>query len=899
MAMTDLGSAETLLRRSAVHHGLLGDTPPGPEWLARARAYLADARAAQLEAHRTGAPGDVTTALRSLSVDLLLAALHARVGGESAGLAVLALGGYGRAELCPHSDIDLMLVVPEVGAEAARAAAEALLYPLWDLGLKVGHSVRTLTEVAEASRTDLHFRVALLERRLLAGPASALAGIDALLAAEHAREGWLPLARQIAEAQRRRRAKAGGSAYLQEPDLKNGVGALRDVHAALWLVRLARGVAGPGALSASGILPPEDAVRFVAARATLLRLRCALHFQSSRPTEVLSLEQQDAVSAALGLQGDVAARIGALMRDYFDAADHIRRCVELIEGVVLGEPEPEGEGDVVREDGFLLRRNGLARAEHQLVFDEDPLRLVRLFRLCQRHGARPDRATSLLVRARQSLLEPALATSPDVATLMREMLAEVGAVYPALDALREHGLLYRILPEFAPLHCLVQFEFYHRWTADVHTLRCLRELDAVYASEAPAEKAHREVLAGTARPALLYAILLLHDIAKAEGIEGHAERGAAEADPILARLGFPPEERRIAAMVILHHLRMGLYWQRHDIDDPANIARFAEMLGEAEVLRHLCVHTCCDARATSPDLWTEGKDRQHMLLYRRTLQQLTLGTAAPDDTQRRATVGDEVRRLLAGSVPEDEVAAHLRLMPASYFLHAEPAEIAGHLGAVHTMLTAVLADQPEAALRPQVSWVQEDGVHRVQVVTWDRAGLFGRMAGAFAVAGMNILSCRAFSRADQVVVDLFRVALPEDAEAARVRFAAALEATLVEGDDLRAQVDTEDARRSRLQPRRRPSLADRPVVRVYEAPELARSVVEIQAPDRLGLLFRLGSTIRDSGYAITFANVATERGYALDTFYLVPEPSVRSCPAALSDLEAALAAVLATAPAFP
>lgn len=897
--MTDLGSAETSLRRSAVHHGLVGDAPPGPEWLARARLYLGETRALSLAGHRAGDPGDVTAALRSLSVDLLLSALHARVGGDAAGLAVVALGGYGRSELCPHSDIDLLLVLPERSPEAARAAAEALLYPLWDLGLKVGHSVRTLPEVADAARSDLHFRVALLERRLVAGPAAALAGIDGLLAAEHAREGWLPLARQIAEAQRRRRAKAGGSAYLQEPDLKNGVGALRDVHAALWLARLARGVAGPGALAAPGLLPAEDAARFDAARATLLRLRCALHFQSSRPTEVLSLEQQDAVSSALGLEGDLAARIGGLMRGYFDAADHVRRCVEIIEGLVLGEPEPEGVGDWIREDGFLVRRDGVARAEHQLVFDEDPLRLVRLFRLCQRHGARPDRATSLLVRARQGLLGPEVAASPAVAGLVREMLAESGAVFPAFDALREHGLLYRILPEFAPLHCLVQFEFYHRWTADVHTLRCLRELDQVHADAAPAAAAHREVLAGTARPALLYAILLLHDIAKAEGIEGHAERGAAEAEPILARLGFPPEERRVAALVILHHLRMGLYWQRHDIDDPANIARFAEMVGEGEVLRHLCVHTCCDARATSPDLWTEAKDRQHMLLYRRTLQQLTLGPAAPDDSQRRAAVGADVRRTLGAAVPEDEVAAHLRLMPASYFLHAEPAEIAGHIQAVHGLLGDVLSELPERALRPQVSWSREDGAHRVEVVTWDRAGLFGRMAGAFAVAGINILSCRAFSRSDHVVVDLFRVALPEDAEAARDRFAAALEATLVREDDLRCQVDAEDTRRSRLLPRRRATLADRPVVRVYEAPELERVVVEIQAPDRLGLLFRLGSAIRDTGYAITFANVATERGYAIDTFYLVPEPSVQSKPSSLGELESALAQVLAAAPAFP
>ena len=897
--MTDMGSAETRLRQSALREGLVDSTSSPEVFLSRAKAYLAEAKSIQQEVHRAGAQGDVTTAIRSFAIDQLLSALYERTPSATSGLTVLALGGYGRAELCPHSDIDLLLVILKDSQET-RAAAEALLYPLWDLGLKVGHSVRTLDEIRDAARTDLYFRVALLDRRHVAGPLDGFSEVDAIVAFEHAREGWLPLAQQIVEAQRQRRTKAGGSAYLQEPDLKNGVGSLRDVHAALWLVRIAKGVAGPGALGASGLLPVNEAKRFSQARSTLLRLRCELHFQSTRPTEILSLERQDTVSTALGYEGDIAVRIGALMRSYFDAADHIRRCAEVIEGLVLREPEPEGSGPWITEDGFTLRKGGVAKAINPLVFDEDPLRLVSLFRLCQIHGAKPDRETSLLVRARRVLFEPSLASSTRSTKLLREILSERGKVFPAVDALREHGLLYRLIPNFARLHCLVQFEFYHRWTADVHTLRCLLELDAVFNENAPIELAHREILLGTQHPDLLYSTLLLHDIAKAEGIAGHAERGAAEADLILANLGFDAEERRIASTVILHHLRMGLYWQRHDIDDPANIALFAEMLGDTEVLRHLFVHTRCDARATSPDLWTAFKDKQHALLYRRTLHQLELGAAAPDDSVRRAAVGVEVNALLAGTVPVDEISAHLQLMPASYFLHASSVEIAEHLRAVHALIESVLADQPDAALSPQIRWSTEGAETLVQVITWDRAGLFGRMAGAFAVAGINIMSCRAFSRADHVAIDLFRVILPADqSDATRAKFVEALESTLVHEVDLRERIDIDDQRQARLQPKRRPSLSDTPVVRVYDAPELSRTVVEIQAPDRLGLLFRLGSAIRDAGYAITFANIATEKGYALDTFYLMPEPSVQSKPISLSALEAELQKVLTALPAFP
>lgn len=888
-----LAEADTELRRAALRRGLAGAGPAGDDFLPAAKAFLADAREIQLATHRRGEPGDVTAAVRSRAADLLIACLHQRADGGSAGLAVVALGGYGREELCPHSDIDLLLL-PMGDAARGRAAAESILYPLWDLGLKVGHSVRTLGEVESADPGDLHFRVALLDRRLVAGEPKSMEGLDAVVARWHARDGWRDLAQRLVAAQRERRAKAGGSAFLQEPDLKNGVGALRDIHAIQWLAGLARRVGGASALTASGLLPPPDAARLGEARSLLLRLRCELHFQSARPVELLSIERQDAVSSALGFAGDLAARIGALMRGYLDAADHVRRCAELVEGQVLGEPEPAGEGPEVRSDGFVLRRGGVARAEHPLVFDEDPGRLVRLFRLCQLHDAVPDRATSLLVRSRAGLLSASDALSPGCQSVFRQMLGERGRVHGAVSALREHGLLSLLLPEFAGLHCLVQLEFYHRWTADVHTLRCLAELDQVFLAADPQASRHRETLLGTGHPELLYPTLLLHDLGKAEGIHGHAERGAAQAETALARLGYAPAERRLAEAVIRHHLVMGIYWQRHDLDDPVNIARFAETVGEAAVLRLLFVHTRCDALATSPGLWTEGKDEQHGRLLRLTLAWMERGGQGPEDRARVTRLRLEAEAGLAGEIPGDQVEAHFGQLPPAYFLHVTPVSLALHLRAVRALIRAVTGPDPDASLHPQVAW--EDlprGGTACHVVTWDRAGLFGRIAGAFAVAGINILSCRAFSRADNVAIDTFRVSLPsEDPEGAKRRFVDALSETLVRLSNPAQAVQAEEDRRARRAPARPMRLGQEPVIRAYRQEDLGCLVLELQAPDRLGLLFRVGSAIRESGHALTYASVATERGYALDTFYLREEPSVSQRPDSPGELEARVRSAL-------
>ena len=872
-------SSAVLLRRSALQHGLAGAAALEEDFVTRAKLFLLEARASQLAAHRAAVRGGLVARLRSDTIDILLDALFLRAGPGAATISLVATGGYGRAELCPLSDIDLLVLVPRHSA-ANKALVEVILYPLWDLGLKVGQSVRTVTECSNYAKDDLHLHVALLETRHLCGSAELYAQLEAKTAALLSGQAWKPFARAIVESQRARREKAGGSAYLQEPDLKNGVGALRDVQGCVWIARTARNGVGSAGLASSGFLPSSDLQKFEEARQVLLRLRCELHFQVTRPTEHLSLERQNTMSEGLGYVGSLTERIGAMMREYFDAADHIRRCAEIVEGAVMDEPEPEGWGAPFVMDGFRVAPGGIVTAEHRLVFEEDPGRLVRLFRICQLHDARPDRALSLLVRERSHLLSPALATAEEASNALRAMLSEGGRVYGTLNALREHGLLYRLVPEFAGLHCLVQFEFYHRWTADVHTLRCLRELDTIYAGETDVGRRYRSVVLDSEAPSLLYAILLLHDIAKSGGIAGHAERGVPIAERILERLGYDARERLIAAGVIRHHLVMGLYWQRHDIDDPVNIDRFARLVGDEQVLGSLFVHTRCDARATSPDLWNEFKDGQHWSLYHRTLAKLA-GKPEADHGATVAFLRAATGALLGDDVPGDEVEAHFTIMPPGYYLHAAPEDAAHHLRMIHRLIAMVSEAEPEVSLRPIVEWHDDAGSGQslVTVVTWDRAGLFSRMAGAFAVAGINIVSCRAFTREDDVAIDFFKVLLPVGKEAgSKERFADALARSLLDGTDLVEDIAAVEQHALLTAPRRKAFVPLAAQVDVYYEVELARTVIEIQCNDRLGLLFRVGRSIREAGYAITFANISTEQGFAIDTFYLVPERGLTRDP---------------------
>ena len=882
---------------------------PAPARLAACRTYLESEGRRIQEQHQAGAPGRQVAQALADRMDGLLVTLFTTTlagwrklhGEPPLPVCLVALGGYGRHELSPLSDVDVMFLYPEAKkspelTKFQEHLSNGILYPLWDLKLKIGHSSRALNEVFTEAASDIKTKTALLESRLIAGSETLYDNFS-----EAYRKHYLQsdpkayIAARLAD-QGSRRAQHGDTVFLQEPDIKNGVGGLRDYQNAFWMSRVRLGITSLDELVEQHYLQAAELRDFENGYDFLLRVRNELHYMSKHPTDVLNLDTQPRLAANLGYrQEPLLARVEAFMQDYYRHAQAIYRISKTIEQrlalTIAAGPGLVGSlknlmlarrsERTKRIDGFVLRGSELAY-ENRDIFQQDPVRLIRVFRHCQQLGCLPDLELSSLIRGSGHLITRQVIDSPDANLSFSTILEEAGQVYPSLSLMHELGVLGRFMPEFAPLTCLVQHEYYHRYTADIHTLSTIRELDTIFTAADPRAERYREVLRQTARPTLLYLILLLHDIGKSEGIQGHAEAGVKVAAPVLDRLGVPADARVTINFIIKNHLIMARFWQKHDLDDPQSSAAFAEMVGDADQLRYLYVHTYCDANGTSASLWNSYKDSLHRRLFDTTLERLSLGAGVETRLQERKEMIRQM--LIAQTIPgisPDEITAHFNLLPERYFIQTDAPEITLHIQMVNRLLHTISTADSLNPLRPVIEW--KDDINRsyttVHVVTWDRAGLFYKLAGAFSVAGLSILSARITTRSDHIAIDTFHVVEPGRGlvqnQQAMEAFARTVDDALVSDKDLLPDITAQAAKLANAN-RYKAAVSDLPAtfpptVEVYHELSLKRIIVEIQAHDKIGLLYQLVKTISDHGFDITFARINTERSIALDTFYIEPQ----------------------------
>jgi len=910
------------------------DSSPA-ERLAAGKAYLTAEAARIQRMHREGKPGREVVAAIARKIDGLLQPLFNQAleswrrqhGEPPSPVCLIALGGYGRSELNPLSDIDVMFLYPTTARNGGLTKfqehlSNSILYPLWDLRLKIGHSTRTLAEVfAEAGR-DIRTKTSLLESRFLAGSETLYENFSATYTKHYLTENPKGYIAARLEDQGSRRLQHGDTVFMQEPDIKNGVGGLRDYQNALWMARVRLGISRLEDLVAQNYLQAAELEQFQRAYDFLLRVRNELHYMSKHATDVLNLEIQPRLAANLGYrQVALLERVEKFMHDYYRHAQAIYRISKIIEQrlalTIAAGPGLVGSlknlllarrsERTKRLDGFVLRGSELA-AESKTIFQEDPVRLIRVFRHCQQLAGSPDVDLAALIRASLDLITPPVIASADANLSFRTMMEEAGRVYPPLALMHELGVLGRFIPEFKPLTCLVQHEYYHRYTADIHTLSAIRELDTIFTLAAPGAEKYRTELHKTTSPSLLYLILLLHDIGKGQGIQGHAQAGVTIAAAVLERLQIDAGKRAVVNFIIKNHLVMARFWQKHDLDDPKTSAAFAEIAGDPDRLRYLYVHTYCDANGTSASLWNGYKDSLHRLLFDTTLERLILG----DKVDTRLLENKEMTRqnLIAQHIPgisPEEITAHFNLLPERYFIQTDAPEITLHIQMVNRLLHSISAADSLGALRPVIEW--KDDINRsyttVHVVTWDRAGLFYKLAGAFSVAGLSILSARITTRSDHIAIDTFHVVVPGRGVVQNQQimetFARTVEAGLVSNKDLMPDI-TAQAKKYAAATRYTSANQDVPVsfpptVDVYHELSLNRIIVEVQAHDQIGLLFRLVKTISDHGYDTTFARINTERSVAIDTFYIEPsKPEETVDTARLHALKEALRALI-TAPA--
>jgi len=864
-------------------------------------------------------------------------------------VSLVALGGYGRGELNPLSDIDIMFLYPSKARladmkEFQEHLVNEILYILWDCGLKVGHSSRTIDDAFAGARDDIQTKTALTEARRVAGSEALFNNFTAAYENFYRNEGVLDYIATRLKNQGIRRAKYGGTVFLQEPDIKYGVGGLRDYHSVLWLAHVRLGIHDIDELVAENYLRRNELRDFKRAYDFLMRVRNELHFNVRHPTDLLNLDQQPRIAFGLGYTNqDALARVEQFMRDYYRAAQCIYRTSRIIEHrlSLTGDPATAGSAFASasganadagasastrlsfresllatrrqksrRFDGFMLRGNELV-AESQEVFREDPARIIRVFRHCQQFGATPDFALLRLIRDSIPLINRRVQNSPECATAFRSILHTVGSVYPALSLMHELGVLGRYIPEFDELTCLVQHEFYHRYTADIHTLNAIRELDRIFLRDENFTAKYLLALHDTPHPSMLYLILLLHDIGKGGGIKGHAESGALMAIPILERLRVDPPQRALVTFIIKNHLIMARFWQRLDVDDPQTAIAFAEAVQTPDNLRYLYVHTFCDSRGTSAQLWNSYKDSLHTALYRATSERLNLN-AAEITAKNSERTQMKLRELLAREIPgiePDEITAHFNLLPERYFIQTITTEIDLHIRMVNQLLKSINAAGSAGVLRPVIDWRNDlnRALSIVNVVTWDRAGLFYKLAGALSVAGVNILSAKIITRADHIVIDTFYVVEPNGGavqnQNAPLIFEKTIAQALVDDRDIypdivaQAQKYAHSGGGAAAATGAAPDSLQQsfaPIIDVHHELSMQRTIVEIQARDQIGLLYRMTKTISDHCFDITFARVGTERGIAIDSFYIedTNNRQTKIDEARLRELRAALVTVV-------
>src|SRR5467141_5290922 len=674
--------------------------------------------------HQAGGGGREICARRAELVDVLLryvfggAAATTRGNGEPrVPLALIALGGYGRGELNPFSDIDVMLLHgPKAGKVSPyiEQVMEQILYLLWDIGFKVGHSTRSIKEAIAQANRDMRTKTAMLESRYLAGDAELAhqfrEQFRSKCVAGHEREYIeMRMRDQVA-----RHKKLGDSVYLQEPQLKSGCGGLRDYQNLLWMSYFKEGALTTTHLVGKDWLSEADQRRIEIAYDFLLRLRTDLHYFSKRAADVLHLNLQEEIARRLRYREKNGQRASeALMRDYYKHTRNIFRVTERItEQFASGYATsgtralftflPLRRGTETKVGSFSIR-HGQLHPDRRDLFKTDPLEMMRAFRLAQEHNVdfSPEledltsRALGQVTRTYRYAKAPR--------EIFKAILSKKGEVGRALRLMHRTDFLGRYVPEFGQLTCLVQHEFFHRYTADEHTLLCIDKLDALAQTDNVKLTAYGGLFEKLEDPFVLYLALLLHDTGRAVGARPHSEASALFAQGAAARLRLSAAQRRSLVLLVDHHLTLSNMAQQRNLDDPDTAVEFARIVRDQPNLDALMLLTLADGQGTSADAWSDWKETLVWSLYHSTSQYLSDQEAFYEQTKiEREQLEARLTENLGAEFAE-EVEAHFEVMPDNYFRAFTTDEIVSHLRLFRRFLENLyLRDEPPLA--PAVGW---------------------------------------------------------------------------------------------------------------------------------------------------------------------------------------------------
>lgn len=853
--------------------------------------------------HRAGASGMEICRARASVLDLLQRYILDSVRQNAAlppgtpplRLALVAIGGYGRGELNPHSDIDIMILHDGDPIGTTRGAAHpllnllmnpgGLLYTLYDIGLKVGHSVRTIDDCVRVANSDMQSKTSLIEARLITGDEPLFRRMQNLVLAKCVMGFEEPYIVARLEDQATRRTKFGDSACMQEPNLKNGCGGLRDYQNLVWMTFFKFRTRSLGELRQREMISQSEQRELEQAYDFLLRVRNELHYLVGRPVDVLTKSVQPTVATNLGYSDrSPSQRIQKFMRDLYVHARRIDLITRTVEQRLALLPKPKrlpSFRDFLRKrklkaaeqlvDGFRIVNDEIHPASPR-VFRDQPRRMMRVFLHMQQRGLRLHPDLTQMIRNQLSLVDGEFLRDAHVHETFLEILNQRGNVASILRQMHEVDFLGKYIPEFGKLTCLVQHEFYHQYAADEHTLMCIQKLDEMWLAQTPLFAGYKDVFQKMERPFVLYLAMLLHDAGKAQKTDDHSEVSSQLAARVARRLKLDGATTHTLRLVIENHLTMFQVSQRRDLDDPSVIRNFASLIQSAENLNILTLHTYADSMGTSPKLWNSFKDSLLWTLHRRAMQVLVGGTEfIRAEAKQRELLAQEVRRMMPPSFSEDELNAHFAHLPPRYFQIHNARDVLSDLTQAHRFIYHQIAEE-EKALEPVIAWHNEldRGYTSVKICTWDRAGLFSKIAGAFTSAGMNILGAQIFTRTDGVILDTFYVTEAKTGglvnKDEREKFESYLLKALTGHFDfgpLLARQRLSGPLYQAIGGERIPT-----VIHFDNETSETRTAIDVETEDRVGLLYTISQALSELRLDIILAKITTEKGAASDTFYV-------------------------------
>ncbi len=799
-------------------------------------------------------------------------------------ITLLAVGGFGRGELNPYSDIDILFLHQASNAKATAQVTDVVqhvLYMLWDIGFQVGHATRTLSEVISQANGDLRTKTSLLEARFLCGDESLYSEFEKTFERRclHGHEKEY-LAWRVAD-QRERHEKAGNTPFLQEPNVKSGCGGLRDYQNLLWVGKVKRGFTNTQALVDAQLLTAAERKQLDRAYDFLLRIRTELHYMQKRSGDVLTLRLQGQIADSFGYQHrTILRRMEAFMRDYYENTSLLYNLGNTISNRLCGTAKTRTKWAFLpfrathREeiDGFVLE-NGEIEAGATSPVAEDPVRLARVFLLTQLHNAELGPELKLRLRRRLYMVDRRFIYQTAVRETLLAILSRKGQVGRALRAMHELGFLGRFFPEFRPLTCLVQHEFFHRYTADEHTLVCIEMLDRIIDATEPPFSKYRAILQNTARPHILYLAMLLHDTGKSDNEERHAEASAVNAVRVARRMRLRGTDLSTLVFLVDHHLTMSETARRKNLDNEETIIDFARIVQNQERLDLLMLLTFADTMGTGTGRgYSDWKDLLLWQLYRRTSSALSgIKEFRAMAEKARLEIQQRLLKNLDKEFDPAEVVAHFDNLPPGYFESMSEDLIREHIAIVHGFLKYQLTHD-DASLRPIVHWrnFPEQGHAEVTVVTWDREHIFARVTGSFAACGLTILKADIFTRDDSIAIETFYVATERLEAVTDPRDRTAFEKILAQAMSTEQFDFTQAFAKKTVRPRfptYEPS--DLPTrVSIDLRASRTHTLLDVQTADYPGLLYRIAGAIADQGFNLVSARITTEKGAALDTFYL-------------------------------